>query len=146
MRVCKICKKEYSLKQFYRRKELKGVYRKECKKCFRKKEHTRFNNFLNEIKKDKRKYSQLIRKRRIHYFKTKYQLDYNELEEMLKKQDKKCDICLKKINLKTCKVDHCHKKGHVRGLLCNSCNLSLGGFKDNVEVLKRAIRYLRKHV
>ena len=41
-------------------------------------------------------------------------------------------------------VDHCHDTGDVRGLLCNSCNTSLGGFKDDPAVLERAIDYLNK--
>jgi hypothetical protein len=33
----------------------------------------------------------------------------------------------------------------VRGILCTSCNVSLGRFKDSVEVLESAIRYLKAH-
>lgn len=41
--------------------------------------------------------------------------------------------------------DHCHKKKHFRGWLCRECNLGLGMFKDSIERLQRAIKYLRKH-
>lgn len=41
-------------------------------------------------------------------------------------------------------VDHCHKDGHVRGLLCRNCNRALGQFQDNIEFLERAIVYLKK--
>lgn len=40
-------------------------------------------------------------------------------------------------------VDHCHKTGKVRGLLCHSCNIGLGNFKDNTLLLTSAIRYLQ---
>ena len=39
-------------------------------------------------------------------------------------------------------VDHCHKTGKVRGLLCHSCNTALGLLKDNTDVMRLAINYL----
>jgi hypothetical protein len=60
------------------------------------------------------------------------------------KQNHKCAIC--KINLSQIKIitlDHDHKTGIIRGLLCNECNRSLGGFKDNIQLLQNAINYLQ---
>lgn len=43
-------------------------------------------------------------------------------------------------------VDHCHKTGNIRGLLCPECNLGLGKFKDSVSILESAINYLIKTI
>ena len=42
-------------------------------------------------------------------------------------------------------IDHCHKSGKIRNLLCHDCNTGLGKFKDNTELMKKAILYLEKH-
>jgi hypothetical protein len=39
-------------------------------------------------------------------------------------------------------VDHNHKTGAVRGLLCCKCNFILGHADDDVGILRRAISYL----
>jgi hypothetical protein len=52
-----------------------------------------------------------------------------------------CDIHSTEFNKKLA-VDHCHVTGKVRGLLCATCNIGLGQFKDKTEVMKKAIEYL----
>ncbi len=57
-----------------------------------------------------------------------------------------CPICHKRtIAGVTSKVviDHDHKTGKIRGWICDSCNTGIGRFKDNVEILKRAIRFIK---
>ena len=56
-----------------------------------------------------------------------------------------CDICKNVCAQKgMLSLDHDHDTNIVRGLLCSSCNMALGGFKDNPQILEAAIKYLEK--
>ncbi|MBI5356430.1 Hpy99I family type II restriction endonuclease [Candidatus Collierbacteria bacterium] len=56
-----------------------------------------------------------------------------------------CPICAKRtIAGITSKVvlDHNHRTGEIRGWVCDSCNTGIGRFKDDVGLIKRAIKFL----
>ncbi len=72
----------------------------------------------------------------------KYGISIDEYNAMATKQNNRCAICLKEP--KVLYVDHCHKTGVIRGLLCNKCNLGLGRFDDDAELVQRAFKYLSK--
>jgi ribosomal protein L19E len=40
-------------------------------------------------------------------------------------------------------VDHNHKTGQIRGLLCARCNTGLARFMDNIQVLRKAVKYMK---
>ena len=42
--------------------------------------------------------------------------------------------------------DHNHASGKFRGLLCGYCNLMLGQSRDSIEILEKAIEYLKRHM
>lgn len=66
-----------------------------------------------------------------------------DYQNMLIMQNGVCAICSKEdVIKKRLSVDHCHKTGKVRGLLCAKCNATLGMVKDNVDILKIMIEYL----
>lgn len=117
MKKCYNCKKEKNLCEFNKSKKESGGYSFQCKIC--KKEETL-----------KRRYGITI-------------ADYNR---MFEEQEGKCLICTKHQSelTKALNIDHCHTTGKVRGLLCNTCNRSLGAFYDNIEILENAIKYLKK--
>lgn len=68
--------------------------------------------------------------------------------EQLSKQNNVCAICERpetaiiRGKVISMPVDHCHKTGKIRGLICTKCNRGLGLFNDNVDVLKSAINYI----
>lgn len=76
-----------------------------------------------------------------------YGMDEKRLAELLEAQLGSCDICGKPLELAGMttdglRIDHDHKTGHVRGLLCNDCNTGLGLFGDDPMRLRAAVQYL----
>jgi len=67
-------------------------------------------------------------------------------QKLVLEQNGKCYICGKpETELKDgLRVDHCHKTGVIRGMLCNRCNLGIGHFEDNIDFLHKAVEYLQK--
>lgn len=71
-----------------------------------------------------------------------------EWNALAKEQDHKCAICRnedKERHRRRLSVDHDHKSGKRRGLLCSNCNKALGCFQDNPEFLANAIAYLARY-
>ena len=131
MKKCNKCGIEKELSEFHER-------RKKCKDCK--------NEEQRRIKIDHPERYAKYQKRASWYKKQKlYGLNQEQYENMVKDQNNSCAICLNKFKDKRGKhVDHSHKTDKVRGILCNSCNLALGKFKDSPDYLKSAILYLRR--
>lgn len=75
----------------------------------------------------------------------KYELTPEQYDQHISDQGGGCAICgrvANKCGRGRLHVDHDHATGHVRGVLCSSCNLGLGKFGDDAERLQRAVDYL----
>ncbi len=77
------------------------------------------------------------------YFRIAWGLTLEELEELKSKQNYCCAICKKKP--KKLHIDHNHKTGLVRELLCGECNRAIGYLYDNIEIANNLTQYLKKH-
>ena len=82
----------------------------------------------------------------------KYGINVEQYNDMLIKQGSVCKICgqpetrkYKNIVIDLA-VDHDHATGQVRGLLCSSCNIGVGNFKDNPSLLELAAKYIRQEL
>lgn len=76
----------------------------------------------------------------------KYGLTNEDVEAMRQRQDNRCAVCTTEFStgVKMC-IDHDHKTGAVRGLLCDPCNKVLGFAGDDPGLLRAAISYLEHH-
>jgi len=78
----------------------------------------------------------------------KYAMTPADFDAMLAAQGGGCAICGSPLpggHYKSLLVDHSHSTGKVRGLLCDSCNMGLGCFKDERSLLRLAADYLDSH-
>jgi len=147
-KTCTTCKKEKLSDQF-------RVGRRDCVECS--KENCR-DWYANNKEHARRYHASADRRARCkttHLLRT-YGLSYEDYEALVTKQKGRCAICRKKCvsmsayrglrgaDGSSFRVDHCHKTGRVRGLLCVECNIGLGKFKDDAGLLKKAYEYLEK--
>lgn len=113
-----------------------------CSECYKNKTWVVAPENDNMNRKMRRR---LKRQRRIVAIESTYGLSESDYIEKINQQNNLCAICGKKDEGKVLCVDHDHVTGQVRGLLCNNCNIGLGNFKDNYEILQSAIGYLQKY-
>lgn len=143
-KICRACGSTKNLSDFRRNSETADGYRYKCKECDRLKRPVnpeiskamRFPTRQYSTRKSREGLDQIQAKRA-----QKYGLTVAELDNMLVKQSGLCAICENPLNAKYC-VDHCHKTGKTRGLLCYSCNSGIGLLQDDPNILQAAIDYL----
>jgi len=90
--------------------------------------------------------------RRAEALKNRYGITVEFYNELLEKQNKACAICTlpetrrhQNGKVKNLSVDHCHSTGKVRGLLCYSCNTSVGFMKENFIAITNLALYVAEH-
>lgn len=136
-----------------------------CKPCFSSYNKAIYAEKKDEIKarnaawqrenKDKRKLYQLRHRQKLGPAKIRekevlriYGLASEQLEEMKARQKGVCAICEKSTEWESKKgelvIDHDHKSGKVRGLLCHPCNTALGLMSDDPQRLRAAADYIKR--
>lgn len=102
------------------------------------------NNVKRASARKKKWYAQNVDKQRHATVKRTYGLSQLEYQQILDNQKNACAICgCALIGNKNKQVDHCHKSGKIRGILCLNCNSGLGRFNDDASLLEKAIMYLK---
>mgnify|MGYP006921281778 CR=1 FL=1 len=85
-------------------------------------------------------------RKRKHRLKARYGISEEQYDEM-RAATTGCAICgIEKCRVKgVLSLDHDHSTGKIREFLCDDCNNMLGRAHDNIDILERAVAYLRKH-
>jgi hypothetical protein len=146
-KICTKCGEEKNYDEFYdhhdlRRTEGKRKYTyiklapsdvkmRKCKKCVKSDGKQRWDVLGRETQ----------RRRNL---KNKYGITVEEYLVKLQEQGGGCEICGGEINGKG-GVDHCHKTGKIRGILCSHCNAAIGHMNDDKDRLSKAISYLERY-
>lgn len=150
MKVCIRCHQEKSFSEFHRYKTQKDGYHYYCKLCRKVIEgndkRRQYSKMYVQLRLDAdSQYQQHSRRR------ARYGILPEEYLSMFEQQEGKCAICgqeekcLYKGKIRSLAVDHDHKTGKVRSLLCNGCNNGLGRFADDPNLLRMAADYLDAH-
>jgi len=135
-RTCSHCKEFLNWDSFNRNKKGRNGRKSICRACTQK----AFNKLLSHRRKNEPEVLRDMYRKKV--LKT-YNLTPESFELLKEKQNGVCGVCEKETegNLY---VDHCHKTGEVRGLLCNTCNSGIGKLGDKSNSLYKAYVYLFK--
>lgn len=116
--------------------------KKTCNDCGKHRLIKQFTSPQGRVCKPCQKKKRQANARRKH-LKEEYSITQEEYDQLLAHQNGRCYICDGKRNYNL-QVDHCHKTGIVRGLLCKTCNKRLlPAVRDLVSRLQKAIEYLQ---
>jgi hypothetical protein len=124
---CKECQRAYKNNNLQRDKERAHLWQKNNR--------AKVNAYRVRRKDDKRKYK----------LKYVYGITVEDYDRMFREQNGKCATCGSDNNGKRLVVDHDHKTGKVRGLLCASCNVAIGFMKDDESIVMKVFHYLTRN-
>lgn len=145
MKICSICKVEKPIEEFRfdlrNGKRLREYCCKDCSRANHRKYAQGYRKRHPEVK------LKSVKARRAFILRTVYGINENDYERMFEIQRGRCKVCHSTSRSRYGKVerlhiDHDHKTGKVRGLLCHMCNGALGLLRDDATILKRIIQYL----
>jgi hypothetical protein len=129
-RKCKVCGVGLTVENMYRSMVEKFGYK--CKPCTNVQSKRWARNNQDKVK------SYRVKSR----IRRKYGISPDQYEALLHSQNGVCAICQREHKRRRLNIDHCHKTGAVRGLLCDRCNLAIGLLRDQREVIARVLEYL----
>ncbi len=131
MKKCNACQNIKSLDEFVADSTKSDMKNPACKSCVK-----------ERSKAYRKKYPERLKNK---WYKEQYGISLDIFESKIEEQGNSCEICKKEFNntIIPC-LDHNHKNGMIRGLLCKKCNSGIAFFNEDNEILLSAIGYLSK--
>jgi hypothetical protein len=145
-KTCNRCHREKSLSNFSKSKRTKDGFGYQCKVCDSENCKRYYREHVNERMHAGKIYREenpeTYRKSR---YKLRYGISLDDYNRMSNDQGGVCSICFRsEKRYKYLVIDHDHKTGKVRGLICSKCNNALGCVDDNIDTLINMIEYLKR--
>lgn len=88
------------------------------------------------------KYTDSQIRKKLQNIRFRYRISDTVYFNLLKRSSGKCEVC--KLSKKLY-IDHCHKTGVVRGMICHHCNSALGFLFDDEKIINNLFKYAKKH-
>ena len=154
LKSCYKCHKKKDRSSFYKSRARPDGLDEYCKVCRRKvnsayKRTDKGRETHNRLSRERyrRRRDQIILQNNNGGRERLYGIDQEDYEFLLACQGGVCAICKKPTTRKDTDrlcIDHNHKTGKVRGLLCHRCNTGIGMLQDDPKLLLKAITYLQE--
>lgn len=146
MKICRKCETEKPLEEFYQRRGAPDGKRTYCKKCDDARKTIWYQSNRHKSTGYSRKWQKANPEKVLDmHLQREFGISIEDYRALFAEQSGVCAICQGPGKPeKRLSVDHNHNTGKIRGLLCDSCNHSLGLLKESPEVLRRAAEYLEK--
>ena len=128
-------------------RQAKLRYSRSSKAKVKKLEYNQHPDVKERNKEYQREYSKddkVRARKRAWHIKMKYNITQEDYDFMLQEQNNLCALC-GKLMFDDIVIDHNHKTGEVRGLIHHKCNIGIGMFNDNSDILRLAAEYIDIH-
>lgn len=136
MKICPRCKINKANSSFHKNRAKANGLHSYCKDC----------NRVRQLVWEQKNRQKAGDNQRRYTLKKIFGITPEIYEELLQKQNENCAICQRHYTHfnKRLAVDHCHKTGLIRGLLCLYCNRGLAAYHDKADYFRRAAGYLEQ--
>ena len=152
MKQCRVCGKEKLLTDYYKRTDPRRAMSDPCRECVlaaRKADYHKRKEYMSErARRYRKEHPEKIRDTKLRQT---YNVGSDYYNEKLAEQGGVCAGCRQNVQIiwkgkvVAMAIDHDHKTGKNRGVLCMHCNRALGSLRDDINVLNNLIDYLNKY-